>query len=101
MHLVQILLPLFDNEAREFPRSFFEAVAYEITARFGGLTAYTRSPAQGRWKQEEETSYDDVIVFEVMVQKLHRPWWKDLRVRLERTFRQKEVVIRAQPIELL
>ena len=101
MHLVQILLPLYDNQARKFPRSHFETVASEITARFGGLTAYTRSPAQGRWKQRAGTSYDDVIVFEVMVEKLHRSWWKGLRARLERTFRQKEVVIRAQPIELL
>jgi len=101
MHLVQILLPLFDNEGGKIPREHYETVAAEITARFGGLTAYTRSPAQGRWKREEATNYDDVIVLEVMVRNLDRRWWGDLRKRLEDDFRQQEIVIRAQPIERL
>ena len=101
MFLVQILLPLFDNDAHEFPPSTFETVASEITTGVGGLTAYTRSPAQGRWNHAEGTTYDDVIVFEVMVSQLDRPWWSDLRIRLERGFRQKTVIVRVQTIELL
>jgi hypothetical protein len=101
MHLVQILLPLLDNDGHEIPRAQFDSVAAEVTARFGGLTAYTRSPAQGRWNRRDSTNYDDVIVLEVMVKELDRAWWAAFRRQLEHGFRQEEVVVRAQPIERL
>jgi hypothetical protein len=48
MHLVQILLPLNDNDGRALAKDLFETVARELTERFGGVTAYTRAPADGR-----------------------------------------------------
>ena len=101
MHLVQLLLPLVDNAGQAFPRERFERIAAELTQRFGGLTAYTRSPAEGHWKQPGGTHFDDVVVLEVMIETLDRDWWAALRQRLEQEFRQKEVVVRAQPIERL
>lgn len=50
MHLVQILLPLFDNEGDALPAEHFDTVSRDLTERFGGVTAYTRSPDEGRWK---------------------------------------------------
>lgn len=50
LHLVQILLPLFDNEGEAIPQLHFRRVAEELADRFGGLTAFTRAPAEGRWK---------------------------------------------------
>lgn len=99
MYLMQILLPVLDNEGDAYPAETFETIAGELTARFGGLTSFMRSPAEGRWKQEGRTDYDEIIVLEVMTAELDRAWWKALRARLETTLRQKEVVIRVQPIE--
>jgi hypothetical protein len=99
MYLMQILLPVFDNDGHAYSTETFETIAGELTGRFGGLTSFMRSPAEGRWKQEGGTDYDDIIVMEVMTPQFDRAWWKALRTRLEGTLRQKEVVIRAQQIE--
>ena len=70
--------------------------------RFGGLTAYTRAPAEGLWKEDEDrTSRDEVVIFEVMAEELDRSWWQQYRRGLEARFRQEQVVVRAQEIELL
>ncbi len=50
MHLVQILLPLADNRGRPFPAAMLGDVRRELTERFGGLTAFTRAPAEGFWE---------------------------------------------------
>lgn len=61
----RISLPLFDNKGRLFPKHVLDEVAVEFTERLGGLTAYTRSPAEGRWKQGNSTNHDDVVVLHV------------------------------------
>ncbi len=73
MHLVQILLPLRDDKGRGFPKQHYDKVATVLTNRFGGVTAYTRTPAEGRWKEGgRPVSEDDVVVFEVMVEGIER-----------------------------
>ena len=47
MHLVEILLPLNDNGGRPFRAEKYADVRQHLTERFGGLTAFSRSPAQG------------------------------------------------------
>ncbi len=102
MHLVQLLLPLTDNDGQRFPESQFVAVRDELTERFGGMTAYSRSPAEGLWEEGGEgKAHDDIVVHEVMVEQLDRGWWRTFRERLERDFRQDEIVIRAQAAERL
>jgi hypothetical protein len=44
---------------------------------------------------------DDIIVIEVMTDALDRGWWQHFRERLEDTFEQDEIVIRAAAIERL
>ena len=61
----QILLLVRDDRVRAFPKSYYESVANILTERFGGGTASTRTPAEGRWKKK--VSEDDIVVFEVMV----------------------------------
>ncbi len=39
MQLVQILLPLLDNEGRRFQPAAYERIRAELIGRFGGLTA--------------------------------------------------------------
>lgn len=101
MHLVQILLPLSDNDRHPFPRDHYDKVALELTERFGGVTAFTRSPAEGRWTGQGHTSAEEVVVIEVMVEKLDEAWWGHYREGLETRFRQKHIVVRAQPVRLL
>ena len=52
MRLVQILLPLYDNQRKPFPRAFFDHVREELTKQFGGVTAFVRSPAVGVWEND-------------------------------------------------
>jgi hypothetical protein len=101
-HLVQILLPLWDNEGQPLPAILYSQVRHELVETFGGLTAYARAPAEGVWKTEDDTAVRDrIIVFEVMVNPLRQEWWRLFRARLEQSFRQERVVIRAQQTLLL
>jgi hypothetical protein len=96
MFLVQILLPLYDNEGHAFEPSDYVQLRSELADRFGGVTAYTRAPARGVWKADTgETTRDDIVIFEVMTQELDRPWWSGFRRDLERRFRQDTVIVRA------
>jgi hypothetical protein len=101
VHLIQRLLPLYDNAGTAFPRALLDRVREELAERFGGVTAYLRSPAHGVWKEGGEEEHDDIVIFEVMAERLERPWWREYRAELERRFRQDEVVIRASAIERL
>lgn len=102
MYLVQILLPLYDNEGHPIGRDAFTAVHAELTDRFGGVTAYVRAPAQGLWQEEDgKLARDDVVIHEVMVEALDHGWWAAYRERLRRAFRQEELVVRALPFERL
>ena len=96
MHLVQLLLPLVDE------RAVFDEVMHELTDRFGGVTAYTRAPAAGRWKNaSDSTEHDDIVVVEVMVEALDKAWWASYRKKLAKRLKQKELVVRAHAIEPL
>jgi len=102
MHLIQLLLPVRDNAGVPFPRADFERVRVELTERYGGVTAYLRSPASGVWRDEGgEEARDEVVIVEVMVGKLQRQSWAEYRRVLERRFRQAELVVRALRIDRL
>jgi hypothetical protein len=74
VYLVEILLPLYDNDGRRFDAREFDRVQRELTERFGGVTAFRRSPAEGVWKEGGEESRDRIVVFEVMADSLGRDW---------------------------
>jgi hypothetical protein len=103
MQLVQLLLPLYDNDGNKQPEELFRRVRAELTARFGGLTEHTRAPARGLWQDDAtgRTNQDEIVVYEVMVDAIDRAWWGRYRETLEEAFRQKEMVIRAQSIDVL
>jgi hypothetical protein len=102
MYLVQILLPLYTNERQLFPDEVFVSVRETLTERFGGVTAYQRSPALGHWKQTDVVIVrDDIVVFEVMLEKLDLSWWAGYREQLRQTFEQEKLIVRALPFELL
>ncbi len=102
MYLIQLLLPQYDNDKQPFSRQHFDEVRHKLTDRFGGVTAYLRSPAVGLWKEnDQDISRDDVVMFEVMSEQLDEAWWLQYRQALEKTFRQDEVVVRAITVRKL
>lgn len=102
MHLIQILLPLYDNEGKPFTQDEFLKVRDELSERFGGITTYMRSPARGLWKETKDTTvHDDIVIYEVMTETLDRAWWKRYRKQLTASFRQALLIVRASEVELL
>jgi hypothetical protein len=102
MHLVQLLLPLYDNDKRPFAQAMLDRVSDELAEKFGGVTAFRRSPAEGVWEEGRgRVSRDEVVILEVMMERIDRAWWADYRRELERRFRQERILIRATEAELL
>jgi len=101
MHLVQILVPVYDNAGQPFGRELFGSVRSRLIERFGGVTAFVQSPALGLWKDphSEATRRDEMILIEVMVQRFERAWWTAYRRELEHAFRQDEIVVRVLGFE--
>ena len=102
MHLVQLLLPLHDNDGRPFSGSHFSQVRRDLIDRFGGVTAFVRAPAIGLWKDNvDDINRDEVVMFEVLAEQLDRDWWSLYRKQLQNKFRQDEVLIWASTITKL
>lgn len=99
-HLMQILLPIHKRDGTAVPAEMFARVRGELTERFGGVTAYSRSPATGLWRRDDaEVERDQVIMIEVVVDSFDREWWAQYREQLEQRFGQEEVHARAIAIE--
>ena len=102
MHLIEILLPLYDKEGRRFAGEPFAKVREELLEHFGGLTAFTRSPAEGLWERGRgEAERDEIVIFEVMADWIDRSWWRSYRAALEQRFAQDEIVVRAHEVDKL
>jgi len=102
MQLIQILLPLYNNQKEAFPTDTFTHIRQELTDKFGGITAFSRAPATGLWKEnEEKTVKDEIIIYEVMAEILEQAWWQNYKESLEKTFRQEEILIRTWEIQVL
>jgi hypothetical protein len=101
--LVQIFLPLQDNRGKPIAERHFKGLAEELSERFGGLTAYIRAPATGLWKKQQNARMlrDEIVIYEVIIGRLDRRWWRQKRQALQQTFRQQEILIRAHGILLL
>jgi hypothetical protein len=101
MHVIEIFLPLYDNEGRRLGRELYARVRKELVERFGGLTAFSRSPAEGLWVEDGKESRDDIVIFEVMTDELDRGWWSQYRRQLEQRFSQDVILIRASEVTQL
>lgn len=100
--LFQILLPLYDNEGKPFSDDMYKAIRLELTERFGGLTAYSRSPATGLWKDgDEELTVEKLIVYEVIADDFEKKFWKSFKEILKAQFRQEDMIIRCTDIEVV
>jgi hypothetical protein len=101
VYLVEILLPLADNDGHAFAPEKFVEVRKMLTERFGGMTAFSRTPAKGTTKEGGEVVHDDIVVFEVLIEELDRNWWSAYRKALEAEFAQDEIMIRASVVTQL
>jgi hypothetical protein len=98
MHLVEIFLPLTDNDGKRFPEKLFTTIREELAEEFGGVTSFSRAPAHGMTDEGNKVVHDEIIVTEVMVEKLDPEWWARYREKLEKAFAQDEVLVRASAI---
>lgn len=102
MHLIQILLPLYDNSGKPFSHKEYVRVRDELAERFGGITAYIRSPAEGLWRETPTmTVRDDIVIYEVMTEGLDRQWWQIYRQELTARFRQDLLIVRVSEVQLI
>jgi hypothetical protein len=102
MFLIQILVPANDGPVTAGQPNPFAQMREELKQKFGGLTVYSRAPAEGLWQEDENhTVQDNIVLFEIMADTLDRAWWAAYRRILEVRFDQQEIVIRAQEIERL
>ena len=101
MKLIEIFLPLNDNAGRKLPKTVFAETRDQLIARFGGLTAYSRSPARGFWKDKGKTTRDEIVVFEVMAKRADKKFWRGYKRELEKRFRQEEIVVRMLDCETM
>ena len=100
MHLVQILLPTRKQSGKPITRDSFDYVRTVLTERYGGATAWSRSPAKGTWVDPAgDVETDEIVMVEVMCSSLDRVWWVSWCRELETLFDQEEIVIRATPCE--
>ena len=98
-HCVELFLPLRKAGGEPIALDVYQALEDELTQRFGGVTAFSRAPARGRWTASGgRPTTDDIVIYEVMVRELDQQWWAQLRERLESELEQEEVLVRAHPI---
>jgi hypothetical protein len=102
MHLVQVLLPLYDNDGEPFDPELYADVRMELTRQFGGVTTFVRAPARGLWQKDDgSVTGDDIVVYEVMVEDLDEGWWASCRERLRQRFEQDQLIVRALALRML
>lgn len=97
-----MLLPLHDEMGRAYPPRDFLRVRQELAEVFGALTAYGRMPVgTPRMSETWDRTADDLVVFEVMADRLESGWWHAYRSELERRFHQPRIIVRSQAVEVL
>jgi hypothetical protein len=102
MHLIEIFLPMYDATGSQFPNALYAETRDELVSRFGGLTAHSLTPASGLWRNADgEVLHDDLIVYEVIAERVERSWWSRYRQTLQQRFSQEVLVVRTNEISLL
>ncbi|STX28848.1 Uncharacterised protein [Legionella beliardensis] len=102
MQLIELFLPVYDNNNKKIPADLFKQTYDELIDEFGGLTAYTRAPMQGFWQKEnDKVVKDELIIYEVMDDHFSSKWWHNYRTCLETRFKQERLIIRTHAIKLL
>lgn len=99
--LIEILLPLAYNDGARIDDKTLSRIREDLIGRYGGLTAFTRSPAEGIWTSPAGAARDDIVVLEVMTDELDRAWWAAWRKSIEELLQQASIVVRATRMQRL
>jgi inorganic pyrophosphatase len=100
--LVELFLPLYDNQGKHFGTHKFKKIRDLLTDKFGGITEYTRNPASGFWKKDDEQTVKDMLlIIEVMCAEVDMDFWNNLKVKLLKSFQQDQIVIRCSEIHVI
>ena len=93
LFLIQLLLPASNDRKDD---AAFSKTKDELVERFGGVTAYTHSPAQGVWiSPDGGKARDSMLMVEVLAEELDTPWWRSYKTTLAARFAEKEIHVRA------
>lgn len=102
LRMIQIYLPLYDPDGKAFPQRYYEKIKEELNEKFGGLTMYTRSPAEGLWKEDQQkTVKDDLLILEVIASELEQDFWRQYKHNLKKIFKQEELLINCASIVII
>jgi len=100
--LVELFIPLNTPDGIVVPASTLERIKEELTDRFGGVTAFLQSPADGCWKPlSRAVVHDQIAVFEIMTDDADHLWWSSYRKALETELRQEVILARLHQVVLL
>jgi hypothetical protein len=102
MVLIQLLLPATAASASADPMTPLARTREELAARFSGVTAYLRSPANGLWTAPDgRMEQDDMVMVEVVTETFDRASWRQYAAALAARFQQDTIHIRALAVEML
>jgi inorganic pyrophosphatase len=100
--LIQVYLPKYQPDGKPFSSAMFQKVKAELTEKFGGLTIYAQAPAEGLWKEDEQhTVSDEIIIYEILAPSIDLKYWKAYKTKLQKQFKQEELLIRCSSISIL
>ena len=102
MVLIQLLLPTKGADGAAYADELLTHTRQELLERFGGLTAYLRSPAAGAWTSPSgRVDEDAVVMVEVLAPTFDVPWWRQYAGALRERFQQESLHVRASEITVL
>jgi hypothetical protein len=102
MFVVELFIPLEKPDGTPTPPETLERIKSELTERFGGVTAFLQSPAEGAWKPKSRAIiHDRVAIFEVMVRDVDTVWWRGYRQQLEAELEQEQILARLYQVTVL
>lgn len=98
----EIFIPLQDQDGKDFPEKYYNALRKLLLEKFGGVTVYHRSPVTGIWDSSDSgVDKDKLVIFEVMAVTGDDEFWNKLKRDLEKQFQQSEILIRSARINTL
>jgi inorganic pyrophosphatase len=92
--LIHFPLPLYKQDGKKFPSNYYTTLHQKLVKKFGGLTVYSRSPAEGFWQADDKKVIkEDMLVHEVMASEVDELFWQKLKSSLMKKFEQQDVII--------
>jgi inorganic pyrophosphatase len=100
--LIQLFLPLKNEDGKSFPDKYFDNVKETLTQKFKGLSIYSKSPVNGRWENSKSNIEEDILlVYEIMTDRVDLSYWEKYKQLLQKQFKQDTIVIRCLDISLI